>query len=139
MSLFKDIQESHDSIKALGISLLLAPFWYLSIYLFHPEWYLKTDIIIKIILSCLLPILSVIFSSIYLSDTIEGNTFGLIENTVAILYFLMMWKAILMFCVYTFCFFTDNELYYYGYIMIYFTPIIILLIIHFYKIAVKKQ
>lgn len=137
MSIYKEISESHDVIKSIGLSSLISPFWFLSLFLFNINLYNNSDLIIKIVLCLLLSLSSVIVFLVF-AYNIEKPRFNLLDSVSASLVFLGIWKAILIFIIYSVYFFFKTEIYFYWYIVIYFTPIITLSILSFFEKVKSK-
>ena len=128
MSIFKDLSESHEILKGIAITAVSSPLWFLSIFFINKPFYDSTDLIIKIILSVSLSVivcLYYVFGNI--SEKNKKAPFSYIISVSAS--FIFFWKAILLFTVYSVGFLFDTWIYYYWYIVIFFIPIIISLLI----------
>lgn len=136
MTLFKEISETHHILKACAITLFLVPFWYLSIFLFNNQFYYDTDLIIKIVVCITLSLSSSFAFYIFVYTLSDKNPKNIPYEIAISTMFLIVWKCVLMFAAYSFCFFSGNQLYYYWYIVIYFVPIIIFSII---GLATKRK
>jgi hypothetical protein len=58
MSIFNELKDSHDALKAIALNALLMPFWYASIYLFNNQFYKSGDTIIITVMCFILSISS---------------------------------------------------------------------------------
>ena len=128
MAIIEEINKSHISIRAISISSLLVPSWYLSVFLFGNDFYKSADNFV-IISFCLV----VSISSSVIFYQIKEKTGGL-ENTnepmlncmsfsVAIL---CIWLLLLIFITYSFDFFFNQKIYFYWFVVIYYSPFLIL-------------
>lgn len=132
MTFYKEISESHDTIKSIGLSTLVSPFWFLSLFLFNHNFYNNSDLVIKIILCLLLSMSSVIVLSVF-AFNVNKSKYNLVQNVSVSIFILIIWKAILIFSIYSICFFFQVQLYFYWYILIYFIPLVIISILSFFE------
>lgn len=126
MSLLKELNESHITLKSYSLNAFLLPFWYLAIYLFDKDFYAKGEIIDIVMCINLSLISSTIFS--YLgSDLNSGksdNTF--ISNMTVSIILLCIWISILILIFYSLKYFFDIKINFYYFIILYFVPIFFL-------------
>ena len=73
MSILKELNESHASLKAIALNLFIIPFWYVAIFLFNNEFYKSSDSIIITTMCIVISLVSSVFFSIFLIK-IEVNT-----------------------------------------------------------------
>lgn len=137
MSIIKDLSETHDSLKALSLSLIIAPLWYLVIFLICKDFYNESDLIIKVVLSGTLSMIScfLISFSIHLINEIKDkNTQHDIIGSMGVsIVLLFLWKSFLIFLTYTTIFFFNKYLYFYWYCVIFFIPIIFIFVLSLIK------
>ncbi|GGE23101.1 hypothetical protein [Psychroflexus salis] len=124
-----DIDKIPRHLKTLLINSVLLPFWYISIYIFHPKFY-KTDDFLIIASVCIgLTIVSSLLTSIILTLS-EKEAHILEENivvpSVAIQVILL---SLIIFLGYLFKVFFDKIFYFYGFLLTYFGIIILIIII----------
>ena len=131
MSIIKDVNEAHDSLKALSLSLLLAPFWYFSLFLFTSNFYIESDLILKIVFCLIASLLSAYLTSLAIGNQINEKKNDVMKSMILAVFFLILWKSLLMFIVYSVFFFLKKEIYYYWYTIIFFLPIIVLFVLDF--------
>lgn len=128
MSLIKELEESHDSIKALALNLLLIPFWYVAIFIFNNEFYVSSDIIIKLAMCIVISISSSVLFTIFLykidAEKKVNKTF--FQNMIISVSMLAMWLSALIFATYSLGFLFNIYIYFYSFLVIYFSPIIFL-------------
>ncbi len=138
MSYLKDIQESNEFLKAFIVSLLIAPFWYLSIFLLNHEFYKSTDTSILIVLSCVLSFISVISLGliILMDGDLKENKDPLLSSISMSAYILVIWKSLLLFITYSIGFLFNSYTYLYYYIIIYFSIHIVAIVI---ELSSKKK
>ncbi len=130
MSYLKDIQESPDTLKGLALSLLLMPFWYLTIFLVNHSLYTNSNFTILLTISFVLSVSSFAFTlsiAALLDNPKKPPDFILVA--VFSVSMLWLWKVILLFIVYSMSFLFKKQLYLYSYIVIYFSAIFIMIII----------
>lgn len=127
MSILKEINESHISLKAISFNLFLIPFWYVAIFIFNNEFYKSADSII-ILAMCIVITLS---SSGYFSFVLS---FFKVESDKRKAFFTQMilavsilcaWLSLLIFIVYSLGFLFDIYIYFYSFLSLYFIPIFI--------------
>jgi CDP-diglyceride synthetase len=133
MSYIKDLSESHDSIKAISLNLILIPFWYVSIFMFNKEFYKASDSLIVIsfciVLSFLSSMLLAFFWNIIdIKNNIKVDFFSNMNTSIGVL---TIWLSALIFITYSFGFLFKQYIYFYWFIVIYFSPIILIYILGF--------
>lgn len=131
MALLKELDESHESIKAVALNLFLIPFWYVSIFIFNNEFYKSSDSIIIFTMCIVISLISSFLFHVFLSklkepDNREKPFFETMLSSVALL---TIWLSALIFVVYSLGFLFKIFIYFYWFLVIYFTPIIGLLIL----------
>jgi hypothetical protein len=146
MSYIKDLSESHDSVKAISLNLILIPFWYVAIFMFNKEFYKTYDSIIVtsfcLVLSFLSSMLLAFFwNTIDIRNKAKVDFFSNMNLSVGLL---TIWLSILIFISYSFGFLFKQYIYFYWFIVIYFAPIILLYILQFLfpygiDIPIKKK
>lgn len=130
MSIIKEINDLPDSLKAVGLSLLLMPFWYVSIYLFNNEFYLQADQFIILsfcFIFSVLPSLTIVYSMI---KPVDIKMSSLMAGTVTII---AIWLSLLIFIVYSIGFLCDKHISFYYFLIIFFVPIIVISIIELFN------
>lgn len=128
MSLIRDISESHDLLKCIAISLIVAPLWYISIYLIHPELFEKTDFIFKVIFCSVNSLLTAIPFSLFLNVIDEKKNSNLIESSIVSTLIVFLYKSFYLFIIYSILFLNNKSMYFYWYIVLYYIGFILLII-----------
>ncbi|MCA0133922.1 hypothetical protein [Winogradskyella alexanderae] len=122
-----DIDKIPKHLKTLLINSVLLPFWYISIYIFHHEFYKNDDFLIIASVCIGLTIVSSLLTSIILTRS-EKDTNILEENvvipTVAIQVILL---SLIIFLGYLFKVFFGKIFHFYGFLLTYFGIIISIL------------
>ena len=128
MSILKELQESHDAIKAISLSAFLIPFWYITIYLLGNNLFILSGNIVVLAFCIVLSVVSAFLSCLFCAQTIllSDNEYNLTNNMILSVVFLSLWLAILIFVTYSIQFLFNKETYLYWFIVIYFFPILIL-------------
>lgn len=137
MSVLKDLQESHDGLKIVYLTLVLMPFWYFSLYLFTTEFYPESDLILKIVFCGIISIVSGFLNYFGWSSFDDDHAENVVDNMSISILLLLAWKAVLMFIVFSLFFFFKIELFYYWYIVIFFTPIMIVFLLGIFSESKK--
>ncbi|RKS03199.1 hypothetical protein [Flavobacterium sp. 102] len=141
MSIIKELNESHESLRGFALNLFLIPFWYVSIFLFNNEFFISNDIVIIFAMCFVISISSSGFLTFLLdlinTDENQKDIF-FHEMTVSIV-LLCSWLSLLIFVIYTLGFLFNIYIYFYWFIIIYFFPLFIFLILYFiFKKNIKK-
>ncbi len=144
MSILKEINESHDFVKAKATNLFLIPFWYVSIYLFNNEFYTKADSLI-IISMCITITLTSSFCLTLIFDGIRtlnnGKKYDFFNNTVLSVTLLTSWLSFLIVLFYSLGFIFNIYIYFYWFLVIYSSPIFLIWVLNLIfgnKSEVKK-
>ena len=144
MSILKEINESHDFVKAKATNLFLIPFWYVSIYLFNNEFYTKADSLI-IISMCITITLTSSFCLTLIFDGIRtlnnGKKYDFFNNTVLSVTLLTSWLSFLIVLFYSLGFIFNIYIYFYWFLVIYSSHIFIIGVLNIIfgnKTEVKK-
>ncbi len=126
MSILKELNESHASLKAIALNLFIIPFWYVAIFLFNNEFYKSSDSIIITTMCIVISLVSSVFFSIFLIK-IEVNTSDNIffEKMMVSTAMLIAWLSVLIFVFYSLGFLFGIYLYFYWFLVIYFFPLIL--------------
>ena len=126
MSILKELNESHASLKAIALNLFIIPFWYVAIFLFNNEFYKSSDSIIITTMCIMISLVSSVFFSIFLIK-IEVNTSDNIffEKMMVSTAMLIAWLSVLIFVFYSLGFLFGIYLYFYWFLVIYFFPLIL--------------
>lgn len=128
----QEINESNEIIKAKAVNLLLIPFWYVAIFLFDNSFYYIGDTIIIVAMCIVLSLVSSFSLSICLDEFINQNnkSDNIYLYTMSIsVALLSVWLSLLIFIVYSFGFLFNQFIYFYWFIVIYFSPILALTLI----------
>ncbi len=133
MSYIKDLGESHDSMKSIALNLIIIPFWYVAIFLFNKDFYLNSDTIIITLFSIIISFLSSMLFTFFLNKMDEKNSTpaDMFGNMIASIAILSIWLSFLIFTTYSFRFLFNQEIYFYWFVVIYFTPVILIYILEF--------
>lgn len=129
MSIIREVNESNEIIKAKAVNLLLIPFWYVSMFLFNKSFYSKENTIIVVTMCVVLSLISSFSLSISIDGFINRNNKGdnIYLNTMSLsVAILCVWLSLLIFIVYSFGFLFNQFIFFYWFIVIYFSPIFIL-------------
>ena len=126
MSILKELNESHASLKAIALNLFIIPFWYVAIFLFNNEFYKSSDSIIITTMCIVISLVSSVFFFIFLIK-IEVNTSDNIffEKMMVSTAMLIAWLSVLIFVFYSLGFLFGIYLYFYWFLVIYFFPLIL--------------
>ena len=126
MSILKELNESHASLKAIALNLFIIPFWYVAIFLFNNEFYKSSDSIIITTMCIVISLVSSVFFSIFLIK-IEVNTSDNIffEKMMVSTAMLIAGLSVLIFVFYSLGFLFGIYLYFYWFLVIYFFPLIL--------------
>ena len=145
MSIIQEVNESNEIIKAKAVNLLLLPFWYVSMFLFNKSFYSKEDTVIIVAMCIVLSLISSFSLSLCLDIFINKNnkSDNIYLNTMSIsVALLSVWLSLLIFITYSFEFLFNQFIYFYWFIIIYFSPILVLALISLprhIKIAGEKK
>ena len=125
MSFIKELNESHDSLKAIALNLFIIPFWYVAIFLFNNEFYKSSDNIIIITMCIVISLISSILFTFLLTKTDPENTSKNIffEKMIGSIAILTIWLSALIFVIYSLGFLFSIYLYFYWFLVIYFSPL----------------
>ena len=124
---FKNLPE--DLTNLLSHSLML-PFWYVAIYIFHPELYSTNDyILITALTVCLTISSATITTSIIV--LVSNGTEGLLDKKVVYpsIYFQIVFFSSILILSYIFKLVTGCTFEFYGFVLFYFIPKIFLVYI----------
>jgi len=147
MSILNEIKDLHDSLKAIALNTFLLPFWYASIYLFNHEFYKSADTIIILVMCVIISLVSSGLFALISFMAFESlkkvnkdpqpdddkNLFSIMLTCVVLL---CAWLSILMFIIYSLGFLFKIYIYFYYFLVIYFSPLIFIL---FLKILNDKK
>lgn len=133
MSLLKEINESHDSLKALSLNLFLIPFWFIAIFLFNNEFYSSNDTLIILVMALVISLFSSTFLSlsIHLLHNKYNKDIPLMEQMGISIILLCAWISLIIFFVYSLGFFFKIFIYFYYFLVIYFIPLILTFLVVF--------
>jgi hypothetical protein len=126
MSLFKEITESHDTVKAIAVILFLIPFWYVAIFLFNNEFYKSSDNLIILAMCIVISMISAVLLSFFVQNNeakYQNNT--ILEHMGVSVTILIIWLSILIFSFYSLGFLLNIHIYFYWFLVIYFAPLIL--------------
>jgi hypothetical protein len=131
MALVEEINKSHVAVRAFAITLFLSPFWYLSTFLFANNFYKSADNLVVFSFCIILSLSSSIVFYIFVDKTTELKKTAepLLNGMTASVFVIAIWLLLLMFLNFTSKFIFGKELHFYWFVVIYFTPIIILAIL----------
>ncbi|TDD99956.1 hypothetical protein [Flavobacterium sandaracinum] len=126
MSILKELNESHISIKGLSISLFLVPFWYISIYLFGNDFYKLAGNIVVLAFCIIVSVTSSVLSLMFCDkvNRLARVETSLINNMSVSVILLTFWISFLIFITYSIEFLFNKLTYLYVFIVIYYTPIL---------------
>lgn len=124
-----DFTKIPEKLKSFLINLMLIPFWYIAIYLFHPIFYTNSDLIIIFFMCVGLTIVSsILFAFIHSSIDDEVDVIDTEEIlTSTVLRILLL--SLLIFGNYMFYIFFGIRLLFYGLLLIYYGFYILALLI----------
>lgn len=127
MSLFKEITESHDTVKAIAIILFLIPFWYVAIFLFNNEFYKSSDNLIILAMCIVISMISAVLFSFFVHNIYEAKNENktIVEHMGVCVAVLIIWLSILIFSFYSLGFLLNIYIYFYWFLVIYFAPLIL--------------
>lgn len=127
MSLFKEITESHDTVKAIAIILFLIPFWYVAIFLFNNEFYKSSDNLIILAMCIVISMISAVLFSFFVHNIYEAKNENktIVEHMGVCVAVLIIWLSILIFSFYSLGFLLNVYIYFYWFLVIYFAPLIL--------------
>lgn len=131
MSFLKELNDSHITLKAFALNVFLIPFWYVSIYLFNNEFFMKNDIVIILAMCITISLISCgTLSFIFrISENNKNNNLIFEEMGMSIM-ILCIWLSILIFSIYSIGFLFNIYIYFYWFLVIYFIPIIVFLFVN---------
>lgn len=127
MSLFKEITESHDAVKAIAVILFLIPFWYVAIFIFNNEFYKSSDNLIILAMCIVISLISAILFTFYMQNIYEAKNKNktILEHMSVSVAILIIWLSILIFSFYSLGFLLNIYIYFYWFLVIYFAPLIL--------------
>jgi hypothetical protein len=128
MSIIDDINKAHFGIKAIALNLILLPFWYVAIYLFNNDFYIKGDYIIIIAMCIALSMISSFFTSILydkITSSLNKTKYNIINLMGITIMILTIWLSILIVFFYSIGFLFNIYIYFYWFLVIYSAPIIL--------------
>ena len=128
MSLYKEITESHDTVKAIAVILFLIPFWYVAIFIFNNEFYKSSDNLIIFAMCIVISLISAALFTFFLQNITESKngTKTILEYMGVSVAILIIWLSILIFSFYSLGFLFNINIYFYWFLVIYFAPLILL-------------
>ena len=136
MSIVTDIKDLHNSLKAYAMNLFLIPFWYIAIYLFNNDFYKSADnIIIWIMCIVISSSSSLGFAAILSCFNDDKNRspandyLDMLKDMTNSVWILCIWLCLLTFITYSIRFLYNKSIYFYYFIVIYYTPIVLVLIL----------
>ena len=139
MSYLKDISESHHAVKLISVCLFLAPFWYVSIYLFNNEFYNAADVVAIIVFCCTISVISSMAFLLAIDYAFnDENPADDLSDIIMTVVILISWLSLLIFIVYSFGFLFDMYIYFYYFIILYLSPLPILFLIGLLRPKAKK-
>ena len=143
MSIFKEIYESHDIIKAKAVNLLIIPFWYVALFLFNNEFYKAENYFIIIAMCIVLSIPASFLMAVVVSVAADRETnnaekeLTYLQCTFTAVSILTAWLALLIFIVYSFGFLLGQFIYFYWFMVFFYAPVLLLFLIAI-GITIKK-
>lgn len=138
MSLIKEVEELDSALKALLLSIVLMPFWYVSIYLFKNSFYQSADLIIVIIMCFVLSTSSsFLLSATGLWEQDEKLRAGhtVFTDMILSVTILATWLTFLIFILYSLKYYFNIVINFYYLVILYYT---IILLVHLYEIFVQN-
>jgi hypothetical protein len=129
MSIFKEISESHSFVKVLAISLILAPFWYLALYLFNYDFFKTEDIILKTVFCTSISVASSLalgnLSARYNRYAKDKKEIAFEVFVLVAIYINCIYLSLMLFVGYSIQYFTEYSIIFYWFLFIYLLPIIL--------------
>jgi len=141
MSILKEINDLHDSLKAFTINIFLIPFWYVALFLFNNEFYSSSDNLIILAMTIVISLTSsgVTTFLLHIIQKSEGETGVFIDQMMISVTALCIWLSLLIFIVYSLGFLFDIYIYFYYFLILYYTPMVLLYIRKLFKKNKKKN
>ena len=141
MSILKEINDLHDSLKAFTINIFLIPFWYVALFLFNNEFYSSSDNLIILAMTIVISLTSsgVTTFLLHIIQKYEGETGIFIDQMMISVTALCVWLSLLIFIVYSLGFLFDIYIYFYYFLILYYSPMTLLFIRTLFKNDKKKQ
>lgn len=142
MSILKEISESHDTIKAFALNLFLLPFWYVAIYLFNNEFYVKADTLILISMCIVISIVSSLITSLLydaINSALDSTPNAFFDSMAISTIILSMWLSILIVFFYSLGFLYEIYIYFYWFLVIYTSPILLIFLIYLISPPTKEK
>ena len=143
MSLFKEIHESHEIIKAKAVNLLIIPFWYVALFLFNNEFYKAENYFIIVPMCIVLSLPATFLMAIVVAVGLDYQTKNVDEEisyldcSTASVSILTAWLALLIFIVYSCGFLFGQFIFFYWFLVIFYAPVVMLFLIAI-GMAIKK-
>ncbi len=131
----RDIYDSPKNFQAILLWFILLPFWYVDIYLFSPWIINQNDYLLKISICFICNLFSVClllfcvlcsFSSRKIKTTLN-------EMSGVTIIILSCWSAILSIACFLWSILSNKIITFYGFIGIYFLPLIFTFLFYFFK------
>lgn len=129
MSILKEISESHSFVKVLVISLVLAPFWYLALYLFNYDFFKTEDIILKTVFCTSISVASSLalgnLAARFHKYAKGKEEFAFEVYVVVAIYLNCIYLSLMLFIGYSIQYFTEYSVIFYWFLFIYLLPIML--------------
>ena len=128
MAIIEEINKSHISIRAISISSLLVPFWYLSVFLFGNDFYKSADNFVIISFCLVVSISSSVIFYLFTEKTggLENTNEPMLNCMSFSVAILCIWLLLLIFITYSFDFFFNQKICFYWFVVIYYSLFLIL-------------
>lgn len=131
-----DIKNLPEKLKTFLINLITLPFWYISVYIYHIDFYKTNDyVLIFSVCFCLMLISSLISSVTILINDIEDSDFLDESNVVISVVFQIIILSFIIFLGYLSKIVFGLCFQFYGFLLTYFS----LIILFFIKIVINKR
>ena len=130
-SIIDEINNLHSSLKAIVLNIFIIPFWYVAIYLFNNEFYKSANNLIMLAMCIVLSLVSTFLVSIMFHkahEEVNENSeedwyvIDLFSNSISLL---CSWLTILIFIIYSLGFLFNIYIYFYWFLVIYFSPLVV--------------
>lgn len=127
----KEISEAHDTIKGLATNIFLIPFWYVAIFLFNKEFYISADSIIIFAMCIVLSFISSFLLVFMMLQINKRREYSLFDDLIPSVVVSITWLSILIFIIYTLGFIFNIYIYFYWFLVIYFSPIFFFIVLFY--------
>ena len=137
-----DLGSAHPNVKSLLILTVLLPFWYITLHIFHPNFFNRSDLILKIAYClCLSFCSSILYGRLIMESEDGGSEKGFFHFQILAISTIaqISWQSILIFIFYLYAEFNGEIVLFSTFLTIYITPGLLYNIVSFVEHKLKDE